>query len=168
MSVEPIYIGLGSNLPRESRSSAETIGDALDLLEREGVRTARCSSLWSSPAWPDPSKPSYVNAVAEIETRLEADRLLDLLLSLETRLGRERLQRWDSRTLDLDLIDYRGQVMERAPQLILPHPRAVKRAFVMLPLQEIAPDWTDPVSGKAIDEIIKGLKAEDVDATSKL
>lgn len=168
MSSEGIYIGLGANLPRNEDTPAQTILAAIKALDGEDLRITRVSSLWQSPAWPDPSKPGYVNAVAEVSTRLSAHALLQRLLEVELVFGRERHSRWDSRTLDLDLIDYEGQIIRQLPGLILPHPRARDRAFVLLPLAEIAPDWREPESGASIGSLIADLKHEDVTATSKL
>lgn len=153
-----IYVALGANLPFQGRSPQETLTDALQQLPERGVLPVAVSSLWSSPSWPDPSKPAYINAVAAVETGLDAERLLSVLLEVETGFGRKRAHRWESRTLDLDLIDYKGQVINQ-PELTLPHPRAAERAFVLLPLAEIAPGWVHPVSGQAISALISRLPA---------
>ena len=168
MKVLPVYIALGANLPLESHPPAKTIDRALDVLAAEGVRILARSSHWTSPAWPDPADPQYVNAVAEVETALDARQLLDLLHEVETRMGRIRVVRWASRTLDLDLVDYRGAVMRDDQGLQLPHPRACERAFVLEPLREIAPGWTDPVSGQSIEAILSALPATDRQVMKKL
>lgn len=167
-SSDAIYIGLGANLPSQGRSPAQTIVDAYSALEAAGIEVVRRSSLWRSPAWPDPGKPPYANAVAEIVSACPAEVLMPSLLQIESAYGRRREMRWDSRTLDLDLLDYRGEVIEQPPELILPHPRATQRAFVLLPLQEIAPDWCDPVSGMKIAQLIERLNPGDRAATLKL
>ncbi|MBI1237116.1 MAG: 2-amino-4-hydroxy-6-hydroxymethyldihydropteridine diphosphokinase [Alphaproteobacteria bacterium] len=161
-----IYVALGANLPFRGRSPQETLPDALQQLAERGVSPVAVSGLWTSPAWPDPAKPAYVNAVAEVRTALEAEALLHVLLEVESRFGRRRGERWDSRTLDLDLIDYHGLVME-TPALTLPHPRAGERAFVLLPLAEIAPHWVHPVSGTAISDLISRLPADAIDQTHR-
>ncbi|PIW29848.1 MAG: 2-amino-4-hydroxy-6-hydroxymethyldihydropteridine diphosphokinase [Rhodobacterales bacterium CG15_BIG_FIL_POST_REV_8_21_14_020_59_13] len=162
-----IYVALGSNLPFQGRSPQETLTAALQRLAESGVRTEAISSLWTSPAWPDPSKPAYVNAVTAVKTDLDAEGLLGVLLEVENDFGRHRVLRWDSRTLDLDLIDYRGQVMETA-SLTLPHPRTGERAFVLLPLSEIAPDWVHPVSSEAISGLISRLPENAITQTRRI
>jgi len=82
--------------------------------------------------------------------------------------GRVRGERWGSRSLDLDIIDYNGQIITDTPDLEIPHPRATQRTFVLLPLQEISPHWRDPVTGLQIDELINNLDPLDVQAMSKL
>lgn len=154
-----IYVALGANLPWDGRSPQETLTEALQRMSGPSVTPVSVSGYWTSPAWPDPARPAYVNAVAEIATDLSAGRLLRVLLDIEDGLGRERNMRWDSRTLDLDIVDYRGLVVDETG-LTLPHPRAQERAFVLLPLQEIAPNWFHPVSKRGISELISCLSDE--------
>ena len=168
MKVMPVYIALGANLPLETRTPAQTIARALAMLEDEGVRVIARSSDWLSPAWPDPSDPEYVNAVAQVETSVQARALLDLLHKIEARLGRTRVIRWASRTLDLDLVDFRGTVMTDDQGLQIPHPRTCERAFVLMPLREIAPTWTDPVSRQSIDTLLSELPDADRQSIKKL
>jgi len=168
MSAAAIYIALGANLPEGEHTPQETLALALEALAGEDVSVVARSSDWSSPAWPDPCDPPYVNAVAEIGTALSPRALLDLLHRVEARFGRERSRRNAPRTLDLDLIDHRGAVLKAEDGLEIPHPRATQRAFVLLPLQEIAPGWHDPVSGRSIDDLVEALPRAGRDAMSKL
>lgn len=168
MKVLPTYIALGANLPRDNCTPAETLHDALEALQERGVDIIARSSFWHSPAWPDPADPPYVNAAAEIVTELSPRALLDLMHKIEASFGRTRVVRWESRALDLDLIDYRGEVRSDADGLELPHPRAAGRAFVLLPLAEIAPDWREPVSGMPISSLIGRLPAADKSAMHPL
>ena len=168
MSSGPIYIALGANLPNGEDTPQDTIAAALDALAAAGVAIAARSSDWSSPAWPDPSDPPYVNAVAAVDTALAPRPLLDVLHAVEAEFGRARSVRNAPRTLDLDLIDHQGRVESDENGLEIPHPRATGRAFVLLPLQEIAPDWHDPVSGRGIGDLVAALPKADRDAMSKL
>lgn len=168
MKSDAIYIALGANLPSAGRTPRESLAAALDLLAGEGVEIGARSSDWSSPAWPDPADPLYVNAVVRVTTGLPPRELMDLLHRIEADFGRQRSARNAPRPLDLDLIDYRGRVEAVPGGLVIPHPRAVERAFVLLPLAQIAPDWTDPVSGRSIDDLIAVLPKADRDATCKL
>jgi 2-amino-4-hydroxy-6-hydroxymethyldihydropteridine diphosphokinase len=167
MQSSGIYIALGANLPPMGRSTTETLDAAMVELEARGVTILARSSIWHSPAWPDPSAPPYVNAVAEVATERSPEQLLAELHAVEADFGRVRQKRWDSRILDLDLLDYQGQQVDRPDGLQLPHPRMTLRAFVLLPLAEIAPDWRDPASGKAIAALIAALPAADVEATHR-
>ncbi|HEY2008104.1 MAG TPA: 2-amino-4-hydroxy-6-hydroxymethyldihydropteridine diphosphokinase [Rhizomicrobium sp.] len=154
-----ILIALGANLPGPAGEPASTLNHALRQLNDKGVKIRRVSSFYETPAWPDPADPIFVNAVALLETVLQPVELLALLHDVETELGRMRSRPNAPRTLDLDLLDFNGQVMEQG--LILPHPRMAERSFVLVPLAEIAPDWRHPVSGKGVEELLAALPDRD-------
>ena len=168
MKTSPIYIALGANLPLAGRSPAETLARALEALEARGIAVMARSSDWHSPAWPDPAAPAYVNAVAEVATELAPRALLDQLHAIEAEFGRVRHIRWESRVLDLDLLDYRGERYTDEAGMDVPHPRLADRAFVLLPLAEIAPRWCQPESGREIADLIAALPPADLAATRKL
>lgn len=158
-----IFIALGANQAYRSSGPLENLQSALKALETAGVPVVRTSRPWRSPAWPDPSDPPYVNACAEVVTSRAPEDLMTVLHAVEARHGRRRTIKNAPRSLDLDLIDYGGRVSRAKAEsgLTLPHPRAVDRAFVLLPLRDIAPDWRDPVSGKSLDQLIARLSAVD-------
>ena len=134
---EPVlaYVGLGANLG----DAGAALHTALSRLAQvPGVLACRASSLYRS-APVDATGPDYLNAVAELRTTLDAMAVLDLLQSLENQAGRERPYRNAPRTLDLDLLLY-GDARIDAPNLNVPHPRMWGRAFVLLPLAELAPE----------------------------
>lgn len=164
----PIYIALGANLPLGPWSPRETLARARLALGEAGLDIVAASSDWHSPAWPDPSDPPYVNAIVEVASNLSARAILDTLHGIEAAFGRARTVRNAPRPLDLDLIDCRGARIEAADGLSIPHPRAVSRAFVLLPLAEIAPHWTDPASGRSITDLVAALPETDRSATCKL
>ena len=119
------------------------------------------SRLFESPPWPQPSdQPWYVNAVARIETALAPEKLLARLHDIEREFGRVRGVANEARTLDLDLLDYDGLVRAGAPTL--PHPRLADRAFVLLPLRDVAPEWRHPNGFGALDALIAGLPADTI------
>ena len=129
------YVALGANLG----DAAQTLCDALETLGRmAGIRLVTASSLYRT-APIDSSGPDYLNAVAEVATTLTAPALLSALQSIETAAGRERPYRNAPRTLDLDLLLY-GDARIESSELTVPHPRMWARAFVLVPLKEIAPD----------------------------
>jgi 2-amino-4-hydroxy-6-hydroxymethyldihydropteridine diphosphokinase len=150
------YIAFGANLSFEGNSPASTLNAACRALEGKGVRLHKFSRLWQSPAWPDPKEPDYVNAVALFSTHLPPFLLLQNLRRVERQFGRLPGRRNAPRTLDLDLLSY-GHLHVRFGHLILPHPRMHEREFVLFPLQDIAPDWRMPHSGKKIDVLINTL-----------
>lgn len=163
-----IYIAFGSNQALGRRTPRTLLCEAAETLETCGVRLVARSSLWQSPAWPDPADPAYVNAVAQVETRLTPTELLLCLHEVEEQFGRVRSQRNAPRTLDLDIVDFGGLVSDGGEGPVLPHPRADQRAFVLLPLQEIAPGWKHPVTGNAISRLIDALPPGDIHATTQL
>jgi 2-amino-4-hydroxy-6-hydroxymethyldihydropteridine diphosphokinase len=154
-----ILIALGANLPSRAGAPAATLHAALAELACESVRIAAVSSFYRTAAWPNPSDPSFVNAVARIETQLSSQTLIAQLHDVERSFGRERGARNAPRTLDLDLLDYEGRVESGPP--VLPHPRISSRGFVLMPLREVAPDWRHPVSGLAVDALIIALAPQD-------
>jgi 2-amino-4-hydroxy-6-hydroxymethyldihydropteridine diphosphokinase len=157
-----ILIALGSSLPSHAGDSVQTLQSALAHLRDNGVTPVAVSRFYRTPAWPDPRDPEFVNAVAEVMTELSPSELIARLHETERRFGRVRSTRNAPRTLDLDILDYAGRVEEGPP--VLPHPRMAQRAFVLVPLSDVAPDWRHPVSGAAIAQMIAALPAADREA----
>ena len=140
------FVGLGANLGE----AAETLRLALAALGGlPECRLLAASSVYRT-APVDASGPDYLNGVARLETSLAAEALLDELLALELRFGRERRYHHAPRTLDLDLLLHGEQIIN-TPRLTLPHPRAHQRAFVLVPLSELAPDLVLPGRGAITD-----------------
>jgi 2-amino-4-hydroxy-6-hydroxymethyldihydropteridine diphosphokinase len=160
-----ILVALGANQPSSAGEPADTLRAALAQLEAHGVTIAAISRFYTSPAWPDPADPPFVNAVARVLTGLPPDDLIALLHAVEERFGRERRVVNAPRTLDLDIVDYDGLVRSAPGGLILPHPRLHQRAFVLAPLLDVAPAWVHPVSGIAGAALLAGVRAEGQTAT---
>ena len=156
---KPGLVGLGANLDSAVGPPARTLRAALAALAERGVRIADVSQFYRTPAWPDPNDPPFINAVARIETKLSPSELLDVLHAVERTFGRMRQERNAPRTLDLDLLDYDGLVQHTTP--ILPHPRMAERGFVLVPLQDVAPDWRHPLNGRTLQELIAALPADE-------
>jgi len=151
MYEDKIVIALGSSLGGRFGAPEAMIEAALDRLPAAGFKVLARSAPWRSASWPDPTRPDYINAVAVVETALGPAETLHRLHDLEAVFGRVRgdpdVARNAPRTLDLDLIAH-GRTFSDAPGLLLPHPRAAERLFVMGPLAEIAPEWRHPVTGE--------------------
>lgn len=152
------YIGLGSNVG----DSIQALRAAIDALgDLPGTRLLRASRLYRTPAWGRRDQPDFVNAVAALDTRLDARALLDALLALERTFGRDRggeSERWGPRTLDLDLLLY-GETTIDQPGLHVPHPHLHERAFVLVPLTEIAPEAVIP--GRGTVRAVRDAVADD-------
>lgn len=152
-----ILIGIGANLPSMHGSPRETCEAALKELARRGVAIVRASRWYESAPVPVSDQPWFVNGVAELATGFSPHALLALLHDIERAFGRVRGTPNAARTLDIDLLDYDGMVVAEPGGLELPHPRMAARAFVLLPLAEIAPEWRHPVSKMTITQLIAGL-----------
>src|SRR5215467_338155 len=126
-----ILIALGANLPSKAGAPNDTLRAALATLGARGITVERLSGFYRTPAWPNPSDPPFVNAVAAVKTTMSPAGLLAVLHSVEDAFGRQRGQRNAPRSLDLDLLDYDGRVEQGPPGL--PHPRMDVRPFVLVP-----------------------------------
>jgi 2-amino-4-hydroxy-6-hydroxymethyldihydropteridine diphosphokinase len=140
------YLGLGSNLG----DRPENLGRAVALLgARDGVAVVRTSSVYET-APVGPAQPDFLNAVAEVDTTLSPRDLLEACLGVEEEMGRVRGERWGPRVIDVDLLLYDDERVDE-PNLVVPHPRMHERAFVLVPLAELAPDVVLP-DGRTIGE----------------
>ncbi len=146
-------IGLGSNLG-DSRS---ILDNAIDRLKSHPQIELIAVSSWYITAPIGPPQPDYLNGCAMIETSLAAVDLLNILHAIESEFGRVRREIWGARTLDLDLL-LSDNLIINLPNLQIPHPRMLERAFVMVPLAEIAPDWVEPKSGQSIATLLNKLE----------
>lgn len=151
MPTRPVraFVALGSNLSDPEAQISLAFGELGTL---PATRLVAHSSLYRSAPWGYSDQPDFINAVAEIETRLEPRKLLEMLLDIEHRFGRVREFLNAPRVLDLDLLLYNG-LIHHEHGLTLPHPRMHERAFVLLPLTEIAPECVIPGHGRAIDHL---------------
>lgn len=165
-----IFIALGANLATERYGPPQLgLEAALRRLDGLGVAVIERSNWYRSAPYPPSDQPMYVNGVAQVESRLSPAALMAVLLDIEIDFGRRRSEANAARVMDLDLIDFDGHILDRAadengPALRLPHPRLSQRAFVLLPLVEIAPGWRHPEDGRHIDDLIASLpKGQKID-----
>ncbi|GGJ25030.1 2-amino-4-hydroxy-6-hydroxymethyldihydropteridine diphosphokinase [Neoroseomonas lacus] len=164
MVAEMALVAIGANLPRlDGTPAIETCRWAVSELGRiPGMRVAGVSSWWASaPIPPDPGSPPYINGVARLEGEAAPEALLAALHAIEDAAGRVRPYVNAPRVLDLDLIDVGGRVL-RGPGLVLPHPRAHLRAFVLQPLAEVAPGWVHPVLGQSVEALVAALEPQEI------
>ena len=138
-----ILIALGANSNGPWGTPRQAVEEALRRLNTAGIRLKRASQLLVTAPFGVTDQADFVNAVAEVETQLPPEALLKRLHVIERLAGRRRTLRWGPRTLDLDLVDYHGQVRS-APPPVLPHPGIAERIFVLAPIAEIAPQWRHP------------------------
>lgn len=143
-------VGLGSNLGDRAGTLRSA---AARLRSYASAGSFRMSHLYESRPWGVREQPDFLNAVSVFDTSLEAIPLLEVLKETERLLGRTESTRWGARRIDLDLLDLGGRRMESV-ELTLPHPRIAERAFVLVPLCEVAPDWRDPLTGRSAAEML--------------
>jgi 2-amino-4-hydroxy-6-hydroxymethyldihydropteridine diphosphokinase len=155
--LDPILVAVGANLPSpEFGPPRATCESALEELSRRGLQIVRRSRWFETAPIPPSDQPWYVNGVVAVATDLAPEALLALLHEVERRFGRERRELNAARILDLDIAAY-GDIVRTDPPPILPHPRMHERAFVLLPLADVAPQWRHPADGRSVTDLIKAL-----------
>ncbi|MCL5777624.1 2-amino-4-hydroxy-6-hydroxymethyldihydropteridine diphosphokinase [Limibaculum sp. FT325] len=174
-------IAFGGNIPSTTRDVSQSLEAAAAMLgDLPGVAGLRRSRWFRTPAHPVGSGPDFINGVARVETTLAPAELLERMHAIEAALGRTRPARWAPRICDLDLLAMDDMVLPDAatvrdwmaldqgkaqslvpPRLILPHPRMQERAFVLVPLADIAPDWRHPLTGLSVAEMLAALPEAD-------
>lgn len=174
-----ILLALGSNASDDLSESYDLIESSIILLYRKSIKISNKSVYYQTPAFPAGAGPDFVNCVLVGQTDLSANELMSELHTIEADLGRKRLKRWGQRTLDIDLLDYDCEIkphvtvvqewmdmplkqqMEHIPnQLILPHPRIQDRAFVLVPMADVAPNWCHPILNKTTEQMRDALPPE--------
>lgn len=182
-------VAFGANLPFEGEPPVATLLRASKALEEEGLSVLAFSRIFATPCFPAGAGPDYVNAAAvlEVGADLDATSILQRLHRVEAHFGRMREQRWGMRTLDIDLLALGDSVLpdaatqdawrnlppeaqrhEAPDRLILPHPRLQDRAFVLVPLADVAPNWVHPRLGLTVRQMLATLPDEDRDAVKPL
>jgi len=148
-----VYVGIGSNLGDREFLIRKAV-ESLRQLPQTNV--SGVSSLYDTEPVGETEQPPFLNAVAWIETELLPRELLWQMLLIEKRMGRVRSKRWGPRSIDLDLLFYDDELIDE-PDLQVPHPEAHRRAFVLLPLLELDPNFRHPVTGETVRRMIQKL-----------
>ena len=163
-----IFLGLGGNLDCETYGSPRrTCGAALELLAQKNIKVVAHSRWYESAPVPISDQPWFVNGVVGIKTTLSPDDLVSVVLDVESELGRRRSVPNAARTIDIDVLAYDNLIIsnqnpDNTSDVEIPHPRMHLRAFVLLPLADIAPDWVHPRSRVHINDLINTLPKDQV------
>jgi 2-amino-4-hydroxy-6-hydroxymethyldihydropteridine diphosphokinase len=151
-----ILVAIGSNVPSQAGSPLATCQAAVRLIAQRGFAVRAISSWYESAPVPVSDQPWFVNGVLLVDTKLMPEEALNALHGIEAEFGRERSVLNAPRSLDLDLLAYYDVVLAAGP-LILPHPRLHERAFVLLPLRDVAPRWRHPVFGQSVADMLAAI-----------
>ena len=147
------FIAIGGNLlPEGYDDLSEVMAEAIDVLSAEDLTITNISQWYETAPVPISDQPWFLNAVIEVKTPLSAPELLARLHHIEAEFGRVRQVRNEARILDLDVIDYEGEIADG--NIVLPHPRLHLRAFVLYPIRDLDASWQHPISGKPITQLI--------------
>jgi 2-amino-4-hydroxy-6-hydroxymethyldihydropteridine diphosphokinase len=152
-----VYIALGTNLGNRLAN----LRAAIQAMPPE-IQVLAESHVYETPPWGYEEQPAFLNMVIKAETKLEPEPLLKRLKQLEVELGREQNFRWGPRLIDLDILFYDDLVLD-SPPLVIPHPRLHERAFVLVPLADIAPNYIHPVLDRPVRELLAQVNAEGID-----
>ena len=159
-----VLLGIGSNLNSNFGNRFMNIDIAISYLEQYEIKLIKKSSYYESPSYPDPTKPKFINVVIEVSTSLPPEDLASVLIYVEEKLERKRNQKNEPRTCDIDIIDYEGKNINfryKNLDFTVPHEKLDCRNFVLIPLQEILPNWIHPKSKEKISTLLKKLSVED-------
>ena len=159
------YLAIGSNLGNKINN----IEIAKFELEKYKIKILKTSSNYISDSWPDPSKPKYINIILKVKTSLKPIELLRICNLIEVKLGRIRSKKNAPRTCDIDIIDYENKLLNKKnSKLILPHPRMIKRNFVLLPLFEVNKSWKHPKLKINIVNLINSLPTKELRSIKRI
>jgi 2-amino-4-hydroxy-6-hydroxymethyldihydropteridine diphosphokinase len=153
-----IIIGLGANLPSPAYGAPKaTLMAVLERFEAVGLHVTARSRWYESEPVPKSDQPNFINGVVRVETNMTPAALMGVLQRIEKEFGRTKGARNAARCIDLDIIAYGDKVTRGETLPLLPHPRMHERAFVLMPLQEVAPRWYHPFLGRTVDQLIDKL-----------
>ena len=159
-----ILLGIGSNLASSFGDRFENIKLAIRHLKKSGIKIIKQSSFYETLSYPDIKNPKFINVVIAVDAVLKAEDLMSLLISIEEKLERKRRIKNDPRTCDIDIIDYKGEVINfqhESLNLQIPHEKINQRNFVLFPLKEIYPEWKHPKTNEIISTLIEKLPEVD-------
>ena len=166
-----LLLGLGSNLSSRFGDRFDNINLAISYLETYEIKVIKKSAFYESPSYPNKENPKFINVVIEALTHLKPEDLASVLIFIEEKLERKRLQKNDPRTCDIDIIDFNSKVIDfkyKNLDFTIPHKKLSYRNFVLFPLKEILPKWIHPKTKESIDMLINKLSTDDKNSILKI
>ena len=166
-----IFLSIGSNLSSSFGNRFENIDASIQLLEKYNIKILKKSNFYETPSYPNKNNPKFINVIISVKTTLLPLDLMSVLILIEEKLERKRSKKNDPRTCDIDIIDYNNTILNfkyKNFEFSIPHKKLIYRNFVLIPLQEISPDWTHPISSENISDLIKALSKEDKNSILKI
>ena len=148
-----VYLLLGSNMGDRFQMSRAATGE----IEKRVGKLLASSSFYETAAWGKEDQESFINQAMVLQTELSAEAVLEIVLDIELELGRERLEHWGARLIDIDLIFFESEVINIPDKLIIPHPQLQYRRFVLEPLSEIAGQFVHPILQLSVSDILTSL-----------
>jgi len=151
-----IFINIGSNLHSSKGDRLYNLNKSIELLKKKKIKILKISSIYETPSYPNKKNPKFLNICLSIKSKIEPKSLIKIFKDIEKKMQRIRGIKNQPRTCDIDIIDYCGKNINLS-EIILPHPRAHLRNFVLFPLRELNPKWVHPLLNKKIEFLIKKL-----------
>ena len=151
-----ILLNIGTNLDSTKGDRFYNLKETINLIRLENIKIIKISSIYETPSYPNKKNPKFINIGVEIKCNFSPTNLIKKFHKIEKKLQRTRGVKNQPRTCDIDLIDYKGKVLN-TKKIIIPHPKAHLRNFVLYPIKEIHPTWIHPILNKRIDFLIKKL-----------
>ena len=166
-----IFLGIGSNLSSSFGDRFKNIDLAVSFLKEKKIKLIKKSSFYESLSYPNKKFPKYINIVISTETHLPPEKLAEIILKVEKRLGRKRIKKNEPRTCDIDILDYNGKNINfefNDFKFLVPHKNMATRNFVLYPLKEVCSNWKHPITNDLINDLIEKLSNEDKNSILKI
>ena len=151
-----IHLNIGSNLDSTYGSRFDNISIAINLLINSKIKVKKVSNFYETPSYPNKNFPKFLNVGLAIEYNNKYSNLFKIIKQIEKKLGRIKTKKNNPRVIDIDIIDFRGEI-KKTSELILPHPRCHLRNFVLFPILQIDPNWFHPILKKNVQYLINNL-----------
>ncbi len=166
-----IVVALGSNLSSKFGNRFTNIDLAISLFEKKSIKVSKKSSYYETPSYPNKNEPKFINVVISISSELNLNALIDAIIDIEKKFGRDRKFKNEPRTCDIDIIDYKNQIINyeyKNLNFTIPHKKMIYRNFVLFPIKEIIPKWIHPKTKDSVSSLIEKLPQDEKNSILKV